>query len=128
MGINHSSRVEAFLHLVWSTWDRAPLLSLDVRERVYLCMRHEAARLKVEVVEIGGIEDHVHVLVRFPATIPIAELVKQLKGSSSHLANREMLPGGFKWQGGYGAISVSLPYTRSETFAFRRIALAIRKS
>ncbi|HEX6038633.1 IS200/IS605 family transposase [Longimicrobium sp.] len=105
--MNHSSRVEVFLHLVWSTWDRAPLLTAGVRERVYLCMRHEAARLKVEVVEIGGIEDHVHVLVRFPATISISDLVKQLKGSSSHLANHEVLPRGFKWQGGYGASSVS---------------------
>ena len=107
MGINHSSRVEVFLHLVWSTWDRAPLLSPDVRERVYLCIRHEAARLRAEVIEIGGIEDHVHVLVRLPATISISNLVKHLKGASSHLANHEVLPAGFKWQGGYGATSIS---------------------
>jgi putative transposase len=107
MGINHSSRVEVYLHLVWSTWDRAPLLTPDVRPRVYLCMREEAARLKAEIIAIGGIEDHVHVLLRLPATGTIAAVVKQLKGSSSHLTNHEVLPRGFKWQGGYGASSVS---------------------
>jgi putative transposase len=107
MGINHSSRVEVYLHLVWATWDRAPLLAPDVRPRVYLCIREEAARLNAEILEIGGIEDHVHVLLRLPATVTIAMLVKQLKGSSSHLVNHEVLPRGFKWQGGYGASSVS---------------------
>jgi putative transposase len=107
MGINHSSRVEVYLHIVWATWDRLRLLSPAVRERVYLCMREEASRLKAEMIAIGGIEDHVHVLLRLPATISIADLVKQLKGSSSHLANHEVLPRGFKWQGGYSASSVS---------------------
>jgi putative transposase len=115
MGINHSSRVEVYLHIVWSTWDRAPLLSPEVRPRVYLCIREEAARLKAEIIAIGGIEDHVHVLLRLPATVAIATLVKQLKGSSSHLVNHEVLPRGFKWQGGYNASSVSrrvLPIVR----------------
>jgi REP element-mobilizing transposase RayT len=107
MGINHSSRTEVYLHIVWSTWDRAPLLSADVRPRVYLCIREEAARLKSEIISIGGIEDHVHVLLKLPATVSIADLVKQLKGSSSHLVNHEVLPRSFKWQGGYNARSVS---------------------
>jgi putative transposase len=107
MGINHSSHAEVYLHIVWATWDRAPLLTPAVRSRVYLCIREEAARLKSEVVAIGGVEDHVHVLLKLPATVTIATLVKQLKGSSSHLTNHEVLPRGFKWQGGYGASSVS---------------------
>ncbi|HEU0299841.1 MAG TPA: transposase [Longimicrobium sp.] len=48
-----------------------------------------------------------HVLLRLPATVALATLVKQLKGSSSHLTNRGILPRGFRWQGGYGATSVS---------------------
>lgn len=107
MGVNHSSLSEVFVHLVWATWDRAPLLTPKVRERVYLCIREEAARLGAEIIEIGGIEDHVHVLLRMPATVSLADLVKQLKGSSSHLANHEVVPRGFKWQGGYSAFSVS---------------------
>jgi REP element-mobilizing transposase RayT len=74
---------------------------------VYLCIREEAARLKAEIIEIGGIEDHVHVLLKLPATVSIATMVKQVKGSSSHLANHEVLPYGVKWQGGCSASSVS---------------------
>ncbi|HEX6039712.1 IS200/IS605 family transposase [Longimicrobium sp.] len=99
--------MEVYVHAVWSTWDRAPFLTPAVREQVYRCIRRECSLLKTEVIALGGIEDHVHVLLRLPATITIAELVKQMKGSSSHLANHRVLPRGFKWQGGYSAFSVS---------------------
>ena len=107
MGMNHSSLVQVYVHVVWSTWDRARLLGPDVRERVFLCIQGECARLKAETIAIGGVEDHVHVLLRLPATVALADLVKQMKGSSSHLVNHELLRGGFKWQGGYGASSIS---------------------
>ena len=104
MGIMHSSRAEVYIHLVWSTWDRHPLLTERVRPRVFNCIRSECARMKADVVALGGVEDHVHVLLRVPATLSIAAIVKQIKGSSSHLANAG--EDTFKWQGGYGAFSV----------------------
>jgi REP element-mobilizing transposase RayT len=107
MGINHSSRVDVYVHAVWSTWDRAPFLTKDVREHVYLCIRSECAKTGSEVIAIGGIEDHVHVLFRLAATASVASVVKQMKGSSSHLTNRKLLPRSFRWQGGYSAGSVS---------------------
>jgi REP element-mobilizing transposase RayT len=59
-------------------------------------------------IAMGGVEDHVHVLVRIPPEISPSELVRQLKGVSSHLVNAEINPDGvFKWQGGYGAFSMS---------------------
>ena len=64
--------------------------------------------MKVEMLEIGGTEDHVHVLVRIPPTVNVAQVVKQVKGSSSHLVTHRVEGGaGFKWQGCYGAFSVS---------------------
>lgn len=61
-----------------------------------------------DVIAIGGIEDHVHVLARTPATLAPADLAKQIKGASSHLVNREIAPPFyFKWQGAYGAFSIS---------------------
>lgn len=107
MGLNHSSRTGLYVHATWSTWDRAPFLTAEVREQVYLCIRSECAKTGSEVVAIGGIEDHVHVLFRLAATASVAAVVKQMKGSSSHLANRRILPRGFKWQDGYNADSVS---------------------
>jgi len=99
---------QLYLHLVWSTWDRHPFLVQGLRERVYECIQAECVRLRVDLIAIGGMEDHVHLLVRVPATIAPADLVKQMKGASSHLVNHDIYaPFYFKWQGAYGAFSVS---------------------
>ena len=116
MGRNHSSRVEVFVHLVWATWDRLPLLPVGVRERVYSCLRAECERMGGNSLAVGGTDDHVHILAQVPATMAVSNFVKQVKGASSHLVNYEMrAPFTFKWQGGYGAFSVSrrsLPLVR----------------
>jgi REP element-mobilizing transposase RayT len=79
-----------------------------LRERVYECIQAECVRHRVDVIAIGGIEDHVHLLVRVPATISPADLVKYVKGASSHMVNHEVRPPfHFKWQGAYGAFSLS---------------------
>ena len=60
------------------------------------------------MVAIGGVEDHVHLLTGFPANVAISELVKQIKGSSSHCIVNQIRPNEFfKWQGGYAAFSVN---------------------
>ena len=60
------------------------------------------------MLAIGGIEDHLHMLLSISATISIADLVKQLKGVSSHVMNQEFQPDTqFTWQGSYGAFTVS---------------------
>jgi putative transposase len=95
-----------YVHLVWATWDRLPLITPEIRERLYAVMQHQASRLRAEVIAIGGIEDHVHVLLRFGPTVTIADLVGRMKGASSYLAE-QVLGHTFKWQGAYGAYSVS---------------------
>ena len=56
----------------------------------------------------AGVEDHVHLLVRVPATIAPADLVQRVKGASSHMVNHDIhAPFYFKWQGAYGAFSIS---------------------
>ena len=64
---------------------------------------------EIECVPIatGGVEDHVHVLCQFPATLCIADLVKRIKGASSHFMNDELGgPENFRWQGTCGAFTV----------------------
>lgn len=99
---------QLYLHLVWATWDRLPLLGEEeVLSRVYRCIREECLGLKCEPLAIGGIADHVHLLVRLPTTTSVANLVKQVKGSSAHLVSQEIRQGDFfKWQGGYGAFTL----------------------
>jgi REP element-mobilizing transposase RayT len=97
---------ELFVHLVWATWNRAPLITPDVRDRIYPMMQRKAADLRAEVIAIGGVEDHVHVLARYRPTLAIADLVQQMKGASSFLAS-QVMGRRFKWQGAYGAFSLS---------------------
>jgi len=97
-----------YVHCVWGTWDRLPLLSAERKAAVYDCIQAECTALKSEVIAIGGIENHVHVLARIPAALSVAELVKQIKGASSHLVTHQLSPGEFfKWQGAYAAFSLS---------------------
>jgi len=99
-------RTLLYVHLVWATWERAPLITADIRERVYAVMQHHASQLGAQVIAIGGIEDHVHVLLRFPPTLAISVLVGRMKGASSFLA-AQVLGHPFRWQGAYGAFSLS---------------------
>lgn len=58
-------------------------------------------------IATGGIEDHVHVLCKYPPTLSISEIVKRIKGASSHFMNDQVTgPESFKWQGTYGALTV----------------------
>ena len=101
---------EVCLHLVWATWDRQPLLTRPVRAMVYRQIVAKAKEHGCPVLAIGGIEDHVHVVVRFATTITISDLVQHVKGSSSRLVDRAAVAHGhapfFKWQGGYGVFPV----------------------
>ena len=91
-----------------STWDRVPTITEELQQGIFRCIHAKCSELKCILIEIGGVEDHMHVLVCFPTTISIAELVKEIKGSSSHLTTHVLSGGdGFKWQGGYGAFTVS---------------------
>ena len=97
-----------YAHLVWATWDRLPLITPEVQPHIYRCIQAEAARMGCRVGAIGGIADHVHVVVRYPPSVSISGLVKQVKGVSSRLVQQEVRLGEFfKWQGSYGAFSLS---------------------
>jgi putative transposase len=101
------SLVAVYLHLIWATWDRLPLLDQTIERPVYRAIQAKAGELGVPLLKLGGVEDHVHLLVELPATIAVADLAKGLKGASTHLINGEILPnGGFKWQGSYAAFSI----------------------
>lgn len=95
------------LHLVWATWDRRPALSPSVRLHVHAAIAEKARALNSDRVSVGGVADHVHVLLDMPSTVSIADLVRHLKGNSSHLVNAlDPRDEPFRWQGSYGAFSV----------------------
>ncbi len=102
------NKLALYLHLNWATWDRMPLITSDIERRLYRNIESEVQKMGCAVLALNGTLDHTHLLVKYPATITIADLVKQAKGVSSHFVNEELRPdGSFKWQGNYGAFTVS---------------------
>ncbi len=102
------NKLALFVHLVWATWDRLPLVTPEIERRVYRNIEAEALGLGCKVLALNGMPDHVHLVVSLPSTVTIANLAKQCKGVSSHFVNETLKPeAGFKWQGTYGAFSVS---------------------
>jgi putative transposase len=99
---------ELYVHLVWATWDRLPLITVEFQEQLYACVVAKCEELNCQVIALGGVEDHVHLLVRLAASESVSKVVKEVKGASSHLMTHVLQPDiFFKWQGSYGAFTVS---------------------
>ena len=103
-----SPYAKLYVHCVWATWDRQPLLTPTVEAPIYAAIAAKCLALRCEALAIGGDLDHVHLLARLAPSLAIAELVQEVKGTSSHLMNHEIAPyREFRWQGSYGAFTVS---------------------
>ncbi len=83
-----------YLHFVWATKRRLPLIVPEVERRLYGCISAEARRLGCEVLAVGGMPDHVHLAVAMPTVLSPAKLMQQVKGVSSHFASEHLLPAG----------------------------------
>lgn len=100
---------QLYVHCVWATWDRLPLITPQIEEQVHAAIAAKCAELGCTPIAIGGIEDHVHLLAQFPPTLPLTKLVGEVKGASSHLVTHKLAPHAFfKWQGSYGVFTVSI--------------------
>ncbi|HLP53082.1 MAG TPA: IS200/IS605 family transposase [Chitinophagales bacterium] len=97
-----------WVHLVFSTKNREPLLTGSIRREVFQHIHKHGLELGIEMDFVNGYYDHCHCLLKLPSTISIAEVTKHLKGESSRWINQEELaPSYFAWQDDYYAESVS---------------------
>ena len=102
------SLTNLLVHLIFSTKDRQPFLSdPGLQTEVHRYLGGVVNQQGGKSVVVGGVEDHVHLLLVLPKTMPIADLVRELKRASSlWIKQRDHSPKDFAWQGGYGAFSV----------------------
>lgn len=102
------SYTRCWLHLVWATLERQPLLPKPAASKLSGFLSAYAAEKNI-YMKINFVNaDHVHMLVDLPASRAIDEAAQLFKGSSSHWINEgNLVPGKFGWQRGYGAFSVS---------------------
>jgi len=103
------SYVSSYFHCVFSTKERRPLITAALRERLWPFMGGIARQNKIKAIEIGGVEDHAHLLLSLPATMPVSKALQLIKGGSSKWIH-ETFPEHrlFAWQEKYGAFSVSV--------------------
>src|SRR5208282_1295103 len=103
------SYISSYFHCVFSTRDRRPFIKPELRERLWPFLGGIARQNKMKAIEIGGVEDHVHILLSLPSTMAISKAVQLIKGGSSKWVH-ETFPEHrlFAWQEEYGAFSVSV--------------------
>ncbi len=95
------------VHLIFSTKDRSPCLSMEILAQLHPYLATVSRNADCECYRVGGVADHVHLAVRLSRTITIANLIEELKTSSSKwLKSRSPALEQFAWQRGYGAFSV----------------------
>jgi REP element-mobilizing transposase RayT len=114
----YAVRHRLYVHLVWTTRERKPLIDSELAPFLCRFLRAMARKERAYILEIGMVRTHLHVLARLHPTVPISTLVKRLKGASSAVAAQEGLGGlgRLYWAKGYSVDSVSaraLPSVRA---------------
>ena len=97
-----------FYHLVFSTKNREPWIRPEIEQRVWQFIGGIARKHRMSALQIGGVDDHIHALVKAPPIYAPSAIAQYLKGESSLWIHNEFPRlRGFSWQDGYGAFSVS---------------------
>jgi putative transposase len=92
-------------HIVYATKERAPLITEAIRPRLHQYLGGTVRGLEGVPIEINGMADHVHLLVRLQPTISVSVFLNKLKSNSSGWAKRHTM-GRFSWQSRYAAFTV----------------------
>ena len=103
------SYVSALFHCVFSTKDRRKTIDIELQERLWHYLGGIAREDNLKALAIGGVEDHVHLLLSMPSTISVAKAMQLVKGDSSKWIHDEFPERrAFAWQEGYGAFSIGI--------------------
>lgn len=96
----------ALFHCVFSTKERRKTISPEIQERLWAYLGGIARKRAMKALAVGGTEDHVHILLSLPASMAIAQAMREIKSESSRWMREEGGSPRFSWQEGYGAFSV----------------------
>lgn len=102
------SLAKLYIHLIFSTKNRAPLLADEWRNELFHVIGGAFNNLGCQSLGVGGVSDHVHCLFQLARTLAPSDAVAKIKSSSSAWINQSHGPRvPFQWQAGYAAFSVS---------------------
>jgi len=125
------SHICCLVHVVFGTADRRPLIREAMRERLHAYMGGIARANGMAALAVGGVADHVHVLLSLSRTTSVSKAVQLLKAGSSKWMNEQSSAGRFAWQEGFGAFSIGLSqkhrtmaYIRAQAEHHKRVTFA----
>jgi len=97
-----------WVHLVWTTKNREPILTREFRSTIFGHIRENAGKKGIYIDSINGYLEHVHCLISLGCGQNIDKILMLLKGESSYWTNKNNLfREKFEWQDEYFAVSVS---------------------
>jgi REP element-mobilizing transposase RayT len=102
-----STHLSLHIHVVFSTKNREPRITLEWRERLHAYLGGVSRNSGAVPEAIGGVADHVHMLLGLNAMVRLADVVRDIKAVTSRWVHEEIGDRGFAWQEGYGAFTVS---------------------
>ena len=106
--------VSGLVHCVFSTKNRRNTIAVEKLSDLWSYLGGIARKNGFKTIAVGGTENHVHLLLSLPATIPLAKAMQLLKGGSSKWMN-DTGDGNFAWQEGYGAFTVGISQQATTT-------------
>ncbi len=110
------SYVSSLFHCVFSTKSRQKLIDQELQERLWPYLGGIAKENNFKALAIGGIEDHIHMLLSLPASISLSKAMQLVKGGSSKWVHDEFPEHrDFSWQEGYGGFSVGISQVEETT-------------
>ena len=99
---------KVIVHIIFSTKNREPWLDAAIRSRVHAYLATICRDLGSEVLRVGGVADHVHIITTLPRTYFQSQFIEEIKKPSSKwIKSLDVRDRGFFWQRGYGIFSVS---------------------
>jgi putative transposase len=101
------SLTKIWIHMVWSTKNRVPVLEKELRGKLFDHINQNAEQKEIQLHAIGGYLDHVHCLINLKPSQTIMEVANLIKGESSYWINRQkFFEDKFAWQKEYYAESI----------------------
>lgn len=102
------SLVKNYIHIVFSTKHREPLIHPSVEAELHAYLGGICNKLDCTVIKVGGYTDHIHILCMLSKKITLMKLVEEVKSHSSKwIKTKDPAYGNFYWKDGYGAFSVN---------------------
>jgi putative transposase len=102
------SKIKIWIHAILGVKYREALITADIETAVHDFVKREFAKCNCHLDSLNGTADHLHAQFLLHPDLSIRQVLRQVKGASSHAINQsKLMPHKFAWQVGFGAFSVS---------------------